>query len=123
MSKKSVEGATIEPDLIVCPSFDTCGHQSLCICRMPYSVHVGWVQVWNPAFDVTPAQLITGIITEHGIIQQRDGAIDVNGFLRQHGLLEAEEPKQDGTSYLPNFIKSPGSGCPHRGLFLPRRRK
>ena len=27
------------------------------------------VQVYNPAFDVTPATLIEGIITEHGVIQ------------------------------------------------------
>jgi methylthioribose-1-phosphate isomerase len=27
------------------------------------------VTVYNPAFDVTPAELITGIITEHGIIR------------------------------------------------------
>ncbi|CAF0964362.1 unnamed protein product [Rotaria sordida] len=27
------------------------------------------VQVWNPAFDVTPASLITGIITEHGVFK------------------------------------------------------
>jgi methylthioribose-1-phosphate isomerase len=27
------------------------------------------VEVYNPAFDVTPAQLISGIITEHGIIR------------------------------------------------------
>jgi methylthioribose-1-phosphate isomerase len=27
------------------------------------------VQVYNPAFDVTPASLITGIITEKGVIQ------------------------------------------------------
>lgn len=26
------------------------------------------IQVYNPAFDVTPAELITGIITEHGVI-------------------------------------------------------
>jgi methylthioribose-1-phosphate isomerase len=25
------------------------------------------VKVRNPAFDVTPAELVTGIITEHGI--------------------------------------------------------
>ena len=29
-------------------------------------------KVYNPAFDVTPAELITGIITEHGIIQPVD---------------------------------------------------
>ncbi|MFO0812760.1 MAG: S-methyl-5-thioribose-1-phosphate isomerase [Gemmatales bacterium] len=27
------------------------------------------ITVYNPAFDVTPASLITGIVTEHGIIQ------------------------------------------------------
>lgn len=27
------------------------------------------VHVWNPAFDVTSAQLITGIITEHGVFK------------------------------------------------------
>ena len=27
------------------------------------------IQVYNPAFDVTPASLITGIITEYGVIQ------------------------------------------------------
>jgi len=25
------------------------------------------VQAWNPAFDITPAELITGIITQHGV--------------------------------------------------------
>ncbi len=32
------------------------------------------VQVYNPAFDVTPARLIAGIITEHGVIQPVDEA-------------------------------------------------
>jgi methylthioribose-1-phosphate isomerase len=27
------------------------------------------VEIWNPAFDVTPAELITGIITEYGVIR------------------------------------------------------
>ena len=26
------------------------------------------VEVWNPAFDVTPHELLTGIITEKGVI-------------------------------------------------------
>ena len=25
------------------------------------------VKIWNPAFDVTPARLVTGVITEQGI--------------------------------------------------------
>ena len=32
------------------------------------------VKVFNPAFDVTPAELITGIITEHGVISPVDRA-------------------------------------------------
>ncbi|HJR16557.1 MAG TPA: S-methyl-5-thioribose-1-phosphate isomerase [Gemmatimonadales bacterium] len=30
------------------------------------------VRVWNPAFDVTPAELITGIITDRGIFKPND---------------------------------------------------
>ncbi|MHC5018567.1 MAG: S-methyl-5-thioribose-1-phosphate isomerase [Planctomycetota bacterium] len=32
------------------------------------------VEAWNPAFDVTPAELITGIITERGVIESPDTA-------------------------------------------------
>ncbi|XP_075050406.1 methylthioribose-1-phosphate isomerase-like [Mixophyes fleayi] len=30
------------------------------------------IQVWNPAFDVTPNELITGIITEHGVFKPEE---------------------------------------------------
>lgn len=42
------------------------------------------IDVWNPAFDVTPAELITGIITEHGVIYPTAGPgtpFDVASFL------------------------------------------
>ena len=44
------------------------------------------IGVWNPAFDVTPASLITGLITEHGIIRKADGAseFDVPAFVAAH---------------------------------------
>ncbi|MFQ6077459.1 MAG: S-methyl-5-thioribose-1-phosphate isomerase, partial [Candidatus Bathyarchaeia archaeon] len=32
-------------------------------------------RVWNPAFDVTPAHLIRGIITERGIIEPKEEEI------------------------------------------------
>jgi methylthioribose-1-phosphate isomerase len=32
------------------------------------------VNVYNPAFDVTPAHLITAVVTEHGLIQPVDAA-------------------------------------------------
>ncbi len=30
------------------------------------------VHVWNPAFDITPAQLITAIITEYGVFKPNE---------------------------------------------------
>jgi methylthioribose-1-phosphate isomerase len=40
------------------------------------------VQVWNPSFDVTPASLLTGIITEHGVIPRKGDVFPVQEFLR-----------------------------------------
>ena len=38
--------------------------------------------MWNPAFDVTPADLITGIITERGSVPKpASGSFDVLQFL------------------------------------------
>eukprot|EP00887_Chlorella_sp_A99_P002733 scaffold6.g2733.t1 len=39
------------------------------------------VDVWNPSFDVTPAALITGIVTEHGLIPKDPGSgtVGTNG--------------------------------------------
>jgi len=41
------------------------------------------IGVWNPAFDVTPASLITGLITEFGVITKEDGKdiFDVCSFV------------------------------------------
>jgi len=33
------------------------------------AAHPGPVDVWNPAFDVTPADLVTGIVTERGVLR------------------------------------------------------
>ena len=30
------------------------------------------VSVWNPVFDVTPAQLVTALVTEKGVVLQPD---------------------------------------------------
>ena len=42
------------------------------------------IGVWNPSFDVTPAELITGIITEHGVISRDIGTniLDVTKFIK-----------------------------------------
>lgn len=35
------------------------------------------IDVWNPAFDVTPAELIDGIITEVGVVEKEQGLFDL----------------------------------------------
>jgi len=37
------------------------------------SIAAQGIGVWNAAFDVTPASLITGIVTEKGVIMKKDG--------------------------------------------------
>ncbi|XP_065192140.1 methylthioribose-1-phosphate isomerase-like [Sycon ciliatum] len=54
---KSIRGVAIAPDAIDC---------------------------WNPAFDVTPAELITGIITEHGVFVPGELQSKVENLTRQH---------------------------------------
>jgi methylthioribose-1-phosphate isomerase len=37
------------------------------------------IEVWNPSFDVTPAELIDGIVTEEGVIEKgHDGIFHLN---------------------------------------------
>lgn len=39
------------------------------------------VDVWNPAFDVTPAELIDAIVTERGVVEKgAEGEFDMRGF-------------------------------------------
>ncbi|KAJ7979228.1 Methylthioribose-1-phosphate isomerase [Quillaja saponaria] len=42
------------------------------------------ISVWNPAFDVTPASLISGIITEKGVITKTSAdAFDIRDFVHK----------------------------------------
>ncbi|KAK4258203.1 hypothetical protein QN277_007676 [Acacia crassicarpa] len=46
------------------------------------------ISVWNPAFDVTPASLISGIITEKGVITKTsddDDTFDIKAFAQKTG--------------------------------------
>lgn len=45
------------------------------------------ISVWNPAFDVTPADLISGIITEKGVITKTsdDDTFDIKAFAQKTG--------------------------------------
>jgi len=47
------------------------------------------LSVWNPSFDVTPAALITGIITERGVIEpDASGAFNITAWLAKPTTLE-----------------------------------
>ncbi|MGQ0551903.1 MAG: S-methyl-5-thioribose-1-phosphate isomerase [Planctomycetota bacterium] len=62
--------------------------------RDPAEINRGWasanlpagVRAYNPAFDVTPHELITGIVTEFGLLDRPDAARVREHFIR-NGLL------------------------------------
>jgi methylthioribose-1-phosphate isomerase len=49
------------------------------------------IHVWNPAFDVTPHELITGIVTEHGILERPDST-RVADFFARHATQRGGTP-------------------------------
>jgi len=62
------------------------------------------INVWNPAFDVTPASLITGIITELGIASAttNDPIIDLTTFLKSKGISEDKLVGAITPTYVPD---------------------
>lgn len=54
------------------------------------------IDIWNPAFDVTPAELIDGIVTEIGVAEKDgDGKFNL-GNLFERGGLECKPSKVGG---------------------------
>jgi methylthioribose-1-phosphate isomerase len=44
------------------------------------------IDIWNPAFDVTPSELIDGIITEVGVAEKgADGKFDLEALFKIKG--------------------------------------
>ncbi|KAB2100822.1 Methylthioribose-1-phosphate isomerase [Alternaria gaisen] len=58
------------------------------------SIAANGIGVWNPAFDVTPAELIDGIITEVGVVEK-----DSNGVFHL-----AEVFKMEGSELKPSTV-------------------
>lgn len=58
------------------------------------SIAANGIGVWNPAFDVTPAELIDGIITEVGVVEK-----DSSGAFQLEKVFEA-----DGAQNKPSTI-------------------
>ena len=56
------------------------------------------IDVWNPAFDVTPAALIDGVVTEVGVVEKSaDGLFNFDDIFRIGGL--EDEPSKVGGLY------------------------
>lgn len=53
------------------------------------------IDVWNPAFDITPAELIDGIVTEVGVVEKgKDGKFDLTMAMEAHN--ESVKPSSVG---------------------------
>jgi methylthioribose-1-phosphate isomerase len=50
------------------------------------SIAANGIDVWNPAFDVTPAELIDGIITEVGVVEKSsEGRFNLDKVFEEDG--------------------------------------
>ncbi|KAL2427329.1 Methylthioribose-1-phosphate isomerase [Exophiala dermatitidis] len=47
------------------------------------SIAAAGIGVWNPAFDVTPAELIDGVVTEVGVVEKVNGKFDFGPIFQQ----------------------------------------
>ena len=61
------------------------------------------IPVWNPAFDVTPARYLSGIMTERGVIHPNEqGFIDVAAFVEGgNGAANGASKHNRRASYIP----------------------
>jgi S-methyl-5-thioribose-1-phosphate isomerase len=60
------------------------------------------IKVWNPAFDVTPCSLITGVITEIGVAETDENSID--GIIDLPTFLSKNEYKSDVAPVIPTAV-------------------
>jgi len=59
------------------PNLDSQGQLRIDQDAATISIAAEGIDVWNPAFDVTPAALIDGIVTEVGVVEKdQDGGFD-----------------------------------------------
>ena len=54
-------------------------------------------EVWNPAFDITPAELITGIVTEEGVLRAPFGPALSEAMARREARREHEARRERAT--------------------------
>lgn len=69
---------------------------------------LGPAQVWNPCFDVTPGEMIEGIITEEGVVPRdsASGRHKVADFMAQRAQ---RLPEANGVSGVQNGVAAKGT--------------
>ena len=69
------------------------------------SIAANGTHAWNPAFDVTPAELIDGIVTEVGVAEKgQDGTFELNSIFEKRAInsnLEGERKSMPSPSEGP----------------------
>ena len=60
-------------------------------------------KAWNPSFDVTPAELIDGIVTEVGVAEKNEGTFDLVSIFDRKG-------EQAAVDSEPKRVPSPSGG-------------
>ena len=74
-------------------------------------------QVWNPCFDVTPGELIEGIITEAGVVP-RDTATGKHRVADFMAARAQRLDKADGVNGVANGVKANGTAAGRLSIFF-----
>jgi methylthioribose-1-phosphate isomerase len=84
------ERAREEVTRIKGPKLDTRGQVTIDKDIETISIAAEGIDVWNPAFDITPAQLIDGVVTEMGVVEKgQDGKFDFRSIFDLEVLYES----------------------------------
>ena len=64
-------------------------------------------EVWNPAFDVTPADSVDAIVTEVGVVEKKDGKFDLRSLFEVEQAMDVANGKLDGHAAAPSSAEGP----------------
>ncbi|KAF9380945.1 S-methyl-5-thioribose-1-phosphate isomerase [Podila verticillata] len=79
--RPAVEVTTLRGPVVAAPSTEFKNNAGTVVSET-IAVAARGIGVWNPSFDVTPAELISAIVTERGVVLKGDGQLfDMKTFL------------------------------------------
>lgn len=81
-ARPAVEVTTLRGPVVEAPSSEFKKDATGAVVSETIAVAARGIGVWNPSFDVTPAELISAIVTEKGVVLKGDGQqFDMRTFL------------------------------------------